>query len=734
MDEISVYDYLKFKINPKNWGKEILPDENPELLQMDLEEDSCIKIKNVNRFQFLFHCFSPNQRVKNTYFDYRYAILSLVFAIAGQMFLEPLIVGNNRNPWIGAALYILSAISLILGTIFPKKGSDRCSVEIEEDVSAENGDWFSQKIRLDFFAVSLILALITFFLFGNNQFTIINCTLWITSIIFGLFAFSESDGSVFSSINDKLSRVKQNVSQGIFISPWSILCIVVFLVCVFFHFYQLDSVPLDMYSDHAEKLYDIMDIQDGKTPIFFIRNTGREAFQFYWTILIIKIFGTGISFLSLKIGTAFAGLFVLPYIYQLGKLIGNRWVGLITMFLFGTAYWQNVIDRVALRYAFYPMFTAPVLYYLFKGLIKKKRSSLIACGCFLGIGLQGYTSFRIVPLLVTLIAFLFFIYRGNKGSRKNFVLAFLVLIFFAILLFLPLLRVMTVNPEAVLFRSFSRIGESETTFLDNPIKIFFMNLWKALVMPFWNDGEIWAHSIVFRPSLDHITGAFFFLGIGFIIVRLIRKYSWQDASLLLSIPFLMLPSILSLAFPKENPCLNRTAAAAIPIFIVAAIGFCVVFENIFHAMKNRMLPIGILFAISIFGLINIGGHNFDLIFTQYNQDYQRNSLNTKQIGEVIKGFAASEGTYDDAYVIPYPYWVDTRLVGITADAPHKDYALDRSLLESVEENDRPQLFIYKADDHETRSEILSIFPDGVEILNYGPYNSKNFFAYYVTGE
>ena len=29
MDEISVLDYLKFKLNPKNFGKEILPAENP---------------------------------------------------------------------------------------------------------------------------------------------------------------------------------------------------------------------------------------------------------------------------------------------------------------------------------------------------------------------------------------------------------------------------------------------------------------------------------------------------------------------------------------------------------------------------------------------------------------------------------------------------------------------------------------------------------------------------------
>ena len=32
MEEISVLDYLKFKLNPKNFGKEILPEENPDIL------------------------------------------------------------------------------------------------------------------------------------------------------------------------------------------------------------------------------------------------------------------------------------------------------------------------------------------------------------------------------------------------------------------------------------------------------------------------------------------------------------------------------------------------------------------------------------------------------------------------------------------------------------------------------------------------------------------------------
>ena len=86
-----------------------------------------------------------------------------------------------------------------------------------------------------------------------------------------------------------------------------------------------------MVSDHAEKLLDVNDVLNGQLRVFFPRNTGREAFQFYWTALMIKLFNTGVSFMSLKLGTTLIGLFTLYYIYRLGNEIGNRWVALLAL-------------------------------------------------------------------------------------------------------------------------------------------------------------------------------------------------------------------------------------------------------------------------------------------------------------------------------------------------------------------------------------------------------------------
>ena len=87
----------------------------------------------------------------------------------------------------------------------------------------------------------------------------------------------------------------------------------------------------------------------------------------------------------------------------------------------------------------------------------------------------------------------------------------------------------------------------------------------------WDDGEIWVHSVTHRPALDVVSASLFLIGVVLLLIRYIRKRHWLDLFLLLSIPLLSMPSILSLAFPGENPALNRAGGAYVPVFVVVAL-------------------------------------------------------------------------------------------------------------------------------------------------------------------
>ena len=779
MDEISVLDYLKFKLNPKNFGKEILPEENPEFSE-EGESSSDPVFQRSHRTALPVNWLAGRELVK-VRMNPLFLVLCVFFALAAQVVLEPTIVARTRIvPRIGGGLYVLSALCFVFSLLVKDGAEDDEDEDIQQDPEEDNlpdgdripetagavsasgieyaeiseadmlpeipqlaeetdpgpcedadGPLFDSGIHPEFFCLSTVFALLAFLFFGGNRFTFLNVSLWILSLVCGVLAFLPCG---FRDMGRNIQHCFEDIRARHFsfrfrLGAWNFLWLAVFAVCAFFLFYRLDSVPMDMVSDHAEKLFDIKDILDGKSPVFFTRNTGRECFQFYFTVLIIKLFGTGLSFLSLKIGTALAGLFILPFIYRLGKMLGNRWVGLSAMLLAGISYWPVVIGRAALRFAYYPMFTAPAFYYLIRGLKERRRGDLIRSGVFLGIGLHGYSPFRVVPLAFVLFFIIYLLMDVKPGKRMNAFYAFLSLAFFAFLVFLPLARVTVDMPDMVMYRAVSRLGETEKRFDASPLKIFAENAWKGIVMPFWDDGSTWVHSIMYRPALEHLTASFFFLGLLFFVLRIIRQKQWEDVCMILAVPLFMLPSTLSLAFPAENPCLNRTAGAIIPVMLIAAAGICCSFDVLGRAAARNAGAFAALCAVFVLILVNIVSHNYDLIFRRYAFEYDRSAWNTTQIGKVIEGFANSIGTYDDAYVIPYPHWVDTRLVGINAGDPGKDYSFDKSLVGSLPHDGHPRLFIYRDIDTEAAEAVRSRYPDGVEQMHAGPYNGKNFFSY-----
>jgi hypothetical protein len=165
-----------------------------------------------------------------------------------------------------------------------------------------NPSWnYALKIRSWAFLVGLILLTLAFLLFRGNEFNFQNVTLWISGLVL----------IVYSMWQKEFTPSGKNEFDRIFI----LFAILIAAISLFFRFYLLDRVPGEMFSDQAEKLYDVMDVLAGRTPIFFIRNTGREPLQFYLTAVIVKVLNTGISFLSLKIGTAVAGFLTLFFIY-----------------------------------------------------------------------------------------------------------------------------------------------------------------------------------------------------------------------------------------------------------------------------------------------------------------------------------------------------------------------------------------------------------------------------------
>jgi hypothetical protein len=276
----------------------------------------------------------------------------------------------------------------------------------------------------------------------------------------------------------------------------------------------------------------------------------------------------------------------------------------------------------------------------------------------------------------------------------------------------------------------TRMTDVETPLPGSPLQVFIKNLWKALIMFQWDNGQIWVHSIPNRPALGVIAAALFSLGVVLLLLRYYKYRHWLDLGLLLSIPVLMLPSVLSLAFPAENPSLNRTGGAIIPVFLIVAFAVESIYTNLKTNLPERWGKGASLVVILLLAGISMG-INYRLVFKDYYHEFRIRAWNTSEIGGVIRQFSESVGDERQAWVVPYPHWVDTRLVGIQAVDYVRDYALWPADIHTTQDAPLPKLYIYKPDDQEALETLQELYPDGIIERFVSEVEGRDFMLYYV---
>jgi 4-amino-4-deoxy-L-arabinose transferase-like glycosyltransferase len=591
------------------------------------------------------------------------------------------------------------------------------------------------------FVISLLLSALTFYYMSENKFKIWNVSLWALTLFFHILAFWVYE--------PRASRISINPKEWISQNEWKItitrrglLLFAVFAIAVFFGFYKLYSLPDNMTSDHAEKLLDVYDITQGQYSIFFPRNTGREPLQFYLVAFLSQ--WLGVSFLALKTSTALMGMLTMIYIYMLGKELGGERVGLLALAFAGIACWAVLIDRIGLRFAYYPPFTAAAIYYFIRGLRQQRRNDFILAGIALGIGLNGYTPMRIVPFAMIMFFIVYILHMKDAQSRKQALVWFGLMAFTAWIFIIPLTRYALEFPDQFGERAFSRLSTTERPFPGPIWQIFLQNVWTGFKVFNWYGGNIWTFTLSGRGALDMVSAALFLIGLLVAIFRYIRTRSWQDMIIILAIPLLQLPSTLALAFPEENPALNRMSAAFVPAFLLVALAVDTIMRSIAHsssagseeevvttASPARSVFAAIL-ALGLFGasLFN----NYDLIFNQYQSQFKLSNWNTRDMGLLMKDFMDKGGPPDQAWVVPYPFWADTRLPLFWAGTIYRgESAITPDRLAETLSMHGAKLFIINKEDLATLETLRALYPDGVVTIYQAEEPSKNFYVFRVNG-
>jgi hypothetical protein len=85
-------------------------------------------------------------------------------------------------------------------------------------------------------------------------------------------------------------------------------------------------------------------------------------------------------------------------------------------------------------------------------------------------------------------------------------------------------------------------------------------------------------------------------------------------------------------------------------------------------------------------------------------------------------------------VVPFSHWVDTRLVGINAGFPEKDYALWPESFGDTLSLPGPKLFIIKWDDLKDLDILRQYYPNGDLSYHIDAWEGKDFMIYLVPTE
>ena len=117
--------------------------------------------------------------------------------------------------------------------------------------------------------------------------------------------------------------------------------------------------------------------------------------------------------------SAFVGILTVGLTYTTGKVLFNRWIGLIAAAFLAVSLWHLIASRNGYRAVIQPLIQLPVILLLFYGLSGAKGGGrergpaqgaswiyFLLAGIFLGLTQYTYTAVRLFPILIVLIILL----------------------------------------------------------------------------------------------------------------------------------------------------------------------------------------------------------------------------------------------------------------------------------------------------------------------------------------
>lgn len=682
--------------------------------------------------------------------------------------LEQVQMGIGRV-LIGLVFWMLIEVAVILARYMARLNPDamsqwvtlppeRTTSQITNIADSIRPIWFSRSILLLCASLSSVLVWLGT---PNNKIPIPIIIIWFMSALLWSAVFMPTKWSVFDWATKKVDSFRRVDWRA---NAWAVFAFAI-IMCfgVGFRLVDLDALPPEMTSDHVEKILDAQRVFNGEYNIFFANNGGREPIQMYLMSAFSTLPGLDFNHHTLKLLAAIESLITLPVLVWMGvEIVGERnrrfglVVGLLIAGLVAVSYWHVAITRQALRIVMTPLFTALLMIFLSRAMRHNRRSDYIKTALVLGFGLYAYQAVRMLPVVVVAGVGIAILMRSiSWRERLMYVVNLAVLVFIALMVFLPMLHYSSEDPSHFWRRTAGRLlgddliteeledgtiverratTEEQLEAFKFNVPTLMSNVRNALLMFNWKGDVGWISGVPNAPAMDIYTGTFLILGLAAWAVMMLRSRDPVIWLMPVMIFIMLLPSALSIAYPLENPSHTRTSGAIPPVYLIAAIPIALIaFRFIENFSKRFGLTVAVIFCSAVIVLAN--QQNTQLYFDVYPPIYIDSSYPYSEAGSTLRGFAESGGTYGNAFMIAYPHWWGHREIAIAAGKPNWPNGivslddvpsfLNIARLRTGEfqlDPEKDLLFFYSPDDEATSLQLQKWFPDGreQEIQSYQP--------------
>jgi len=558
------------------------------------------------------------------------------------------------------------------------------------------------RVNVALVAVGFLLVCLSLARFARNVNTNEGLVLWIAGLTLFFFGFARASLRPHFKIG-----LKEVVALGLILA-----------LAAFMRLYQINSIPSGLYLDEGDLgLTGLRLIERGVYTPFTQAATGHPTLFLYVLGLASKLWGT--SALTLRMVTIVVGLATIPTFYLLARQLFGLEASLMATTLLAVSRWHVIFSRITFEGILVPLFAVLTFYFLIKGLRSGWPLGFALAGLALGIGLNTYISFRVIPFVIIIFVLHRLVLQRGRADYRG-----LLIFFVATLLVVgPLGVYFLKNPKDFMFRT-QQASVTLDIEREGSYDPLLNNVKKSLLMFNYQGDPRPRHNLPKAPMLDSWTAIFFVLGLGYSV------YRWRESKTVLLIAWLFfgfLPGILSLA--DSNPHSLRAIANIPAVYLLA----CAFWDRTWGVLTTTFRRVGRrgIVGISLLILIAVAYANYDTYFNKQanNQSvyYDFDPAQTR-VGEYIKAMGNDHLLYVSPALTNY-----SSVKFIPYGVPHQDLDLNRHI-PIRDRVDRDVVYVLELVHASLIPRLRELYPQGIFSKVKDRYGKTIHYTYLVPKE